>query len=138
MKDCHIHLMPLIGPEEEPGKFVAKAAEAGVTGGSIFSLPPKSFRPDNERSQYWRDRLEHIVEYCRQTPGFHPFFWIDPTETDARQQIAAAAEAGVWGFKCICNHFAPRDQLADFAAIAETGLPIHFHSGILFDQLCLG
>jgi len=138
MLDCHIHFMPLIGPAEEPGVFLERAAAAGVTGGSIFSLPPESFRPDPERSQHWCDRLQYILEYCGQTPGFLPFFWIDPTESDADAQISAAADAGIRGFKCICNHFSPRSQLRRFAAIAETGLPIHFHSGILFDHYASG
>ena len=122
MKDCHIHLMPLIGPEDPPAVFMAKAAEAGVAGGTIMSLPPVSFRPDPERSQHWRDRLEHIMQYTSQTPGFHPFFWIDPTEADIFSQISTAVEAGVRGFKCICNHFAPKSCLKQFSAIAETGL----------------
>ena len=138
MKDCHIHLMPLIGPEDPPAVFMAKAAEAGVAGGTIMSLPPVSFRPDPERSQHWRDRLEHIMQYTSQTPGFHPFFWIDPTEADIFSQISTAVEAGVRGFKCICNHFAPKSCLKQFSAIAETGLPIHFHSGILFDHYASG
>lgn len=28
MKDCHIHLMPLIGPEDPPAVFMAKAANS--------------------------------------------------------------------------------------------------------------
>ena len=95
MKDCHIHLMPLIGSAEPPEVFMAKAAAAGIDGGTIMSLPPESFRPDPVRSQYWKARLEAILEYTAQTPGFHPFFWIDPTEEDIFEQIAFAAEAGV-------------------------------------------
>ena len=37
-------------------------------------MPPESFRPDPERSQHWRNRLEQILEYCSKTPGFLPFF----------------------------------------------------------------
>ena len=72
MKDCHIHLMPLIGPEDPPAVFMAKAAEAGVAGGTIMSLPPVSFRPDPERSQHWRDRLEHIMQYPIRFSGSTP------------------------------------------------------------------
>ena len=133
------HAREILGPDKIIGvtaKTVeqAKAAEAGVAGGTIMSLPPVSFRPDPERSQHWRDRLEHIMQYTSQTPGFHPFFWIDPTEADIFSQISTAVEAGVRGFKCICNHFAPKSCLKQFSAIAETGLPIHFHSVILFDH----
>ena len=133
MKDCHIHLSTLFGPAEPPEVFLKKAADAGIDGGTIMSLPPVSFRVDPERSQYWKDRLDFILEYTSRTPGFNPFFWIDPTEKDAFQQISAAADAGVKGFKCICNHFYPEECLKQFSAIAETGLPVHFHSGILFD-----
>ncbi|MBO7146522.1 MAG: amidohydrolase family protein [Lentisphaeria bacterium] len=134
MKDCHIHWMPLIGPADPPEVFMKKAAKAGIDGGTVMSLPPVSFRPDPEHSQHWKDRLETILEYTSHTPGFHPFFWIDPTEADAFEQISIAAEAGVRGFKCICNHFYPEECLKQFSAIAETNLPIHFHCGILFDH----
>ena len=134
MKDCHIHLMPLIGPADPPEVFMKKAADAGIDGGTVMSLPPVSFRPDPERSQHWKDRLEAILEYTSHTPGFYPFFWIDPTESDAFEQISVAADAGVRGFKCICNHFYLEDCMKQFSAIAETGLPIHFHCGILFDH----
>lgn len=134
MKDCHIHFMPLIGPADPQEVFLQKTAEAGITGGTIMSLPPASFRPDNERSQFWQDRLDYILEYTKKTPGFYPFFWIDPTESDAFEQISTAAAKGIRGFKCICNHFYPKECLKQFAAIAETNLPIHFHTGILFDH----
>ena len=80
MKDCHIHLSTLFGPAEPPEVFLKKAADAGIDGGTIMSLPPASFRVDPERSQYWKDRLDFILEYTSHTPGFNPFFWIDPTE----------------------------------------------------------
>ena len=134
MKDCHIHFMPLIGPADPQEVFLQKTAAAGITGGTIMSLPPASFRPDNERSQFWQDRLDYILEYTKKTPGFYPFFWIDPTESDAFEQISTAAAKGIRGFKCICNHFYPQECLKQFAAIAETNLPIHFHTGILFDH----
>ena len=134
MKDCHIHLMPLIGPADPQEVFLQKTAEAGITGGTIMSLPPRSFRDDPERSQHWRDRLDWILEYTEKTPGFHPFFWIDPSEKDAFEQISTAAEKGIGGFKCICNHFFPKECLKEFSAVAETNLPIHFHTGILFDH----
>jgi hypothetical protein len=132
MKDAHIHYMP--GPADPPKEFLRKTALAGVDGGTIFSMPPASFRHDPENSQHWRERLEFILEYTADTPGFHPFLWIDPTEADAVEQINTAAAAGIHGFKCICNHFYPATQLDKFRLIAETGLPLHFHSGILYDH----
>ena len=134
MKDCHSHWMPLIGPADPPEVFLKKAAEGGVDGGSIMSMPPASFRPDPEHSQHWAERLEKILEYTSHTPGFYPFFWIDPTEKDASLQIETAVESGISGFKCICNHFYPEECMKEFSQIAESGLPIHFHTGILFDH----
>jgi len=134
MKDCHIHLSSLVASVDPPEVFIEKAASAGIDGGTLMSLPPSSYREDSRRSQHWRDRLEYILEYTSHTPGFHPFFWIDPTEPDAFEQISSAASAGIWGYKCICNRYAPEACLKQFAAMAETGLPIHFHTGILFDH----
>ncbi len=135
MKDCHIHLMPMAGPIDPPEIFVEKAASAGVDGGNLFSLSPAAFRPDPERTQEWRFRLDHVLEYTSKTPGFLPYFWIDPTEPDAEKQIESAAAAGIRGFKIIPNHFPLDSVLERLKQIAATGRPLLFHSGILFDHL---
>jgi predicted TIM-barrel fold metal-dependent hydrolase len=135
MKDCHLHFLPGYGPVEPPDSFVRKAAAAGITGGTVMSMPPESFKGP---AAPWQERLEQVLDYCAQTPGFHPFFWFDPTEKDAFEQISCAAEKGVWGFKVISNHFYPEECLKEFTAVAETGLPIHFHSGILYDTRVSG
>lgn len=138
MKDCHIHFMPMVAENDQAEDFLKKASEANLTGGTIMSRPPASFRPDPDHDQHWQSRLEHILTFCSKTPSFHPFFWLDPTEKDVYTQISTAAEMGVSGFKCICNQYAPASCLKQFSAIAETGLPIHFHCGILFDHYVSG
>ncbi|MFA6931108.1 MAG: amidohydrolase family protein [Lentisphaeria bacterium] len=138
MKDCHIHLMPLCGPIDPPEIFVEKAAAAEIDGGNLFSLPPASFRPDPERFQHWEYRLGQLLEYTSKTPGFLPFFWVDPTEADAEKQVAGACNAGVCGFKIIPNHFEVKNVLGVLQQIAGLGLPILFHSGILFDHYASG
>ncbi len=126
--------MPMAGPVDPPEIFVEKAAAAGIDGGHLFSLPPATFRPDPERTQNWKFRLEHVMEYTAKAPGFLPFFWLDPTESDADQQIEHTVSVGIRGFKIIPNHFRVRDVLEVLKRIAVLKIPVLFHSGILFDH----
>ena len=66
-----------------------------------------------------------------------PFFFLDPTEEDALSQMKDALEAGVKGFKIICTHFYPSDPKVLEACrwAAEKGVPVMFHSGILYDGI---
>ena len=132
VQDAHIHLMP--GPCDEPAAFRQKAALAGVDGGAIISLPPPMNMMDPECDHRPSARLARIMEYTAQTPGFRPVFWLDPTESDAPRQIRAAVDAGIAGFKVICCHFLPETQIDVFRLVAETGKPLLFHSGILWDE----
>jgi predicted TIM-barrel fold metal-dependent hydrolase len=79
--------------------------------------------------------LENVLAWCAGEQDVHPFYWIDPLETDALRQVDLALSSGVAGFKVICDHFYPGDvaALRTFRAIAEAGKPILFHSGILWD-----
>ncbi len=131
--DGHIHLM---GSEPAAPGFLAELQAAGVSGGALISQPPASF----DRSGAWggtsaADRLRQVLDWCALSPDLHPLFWIDPLEPDALDQVALAAGHGVAGFKVICDHFHPGHPaaLATFRAIAATGRPILFHSGILWD-----
>lgn len=131
--DGHIHLM---GPEPAAPGFLAELQAAGVSGGALISQPPASF----DRNGAWggtsaADRLGQLLDWCALSLDLYPLFWIDPLEPDALDQVALAAGHGVAGFKVICDHFHPGHPaaLAAFRAIAATGRPILFHSGILWD-----
>jgi len=127
--DGHIHLW---NENSIPCKdFPERLKKAGVSGGLLMSLPPPSFR--SEVNLPAPVRIEHLFAWHALQPGLWPFFWVDPTEKDAEKQLEKAAEAGVKGFKVICDHFFPGEErpMQIFQRIADMGLPIVFHSGCL-------
>ncbi len=129
MLDCHIHIFDKkINKELQQQKF----SEAGIKGGIIISLPPESLGFGEFEA---RERLDNLLEWKASNPDLYPFYWIDPIEKDALDQVKLAQEYGVSGFKIICNRFYPDDECAMkvFKAIAHINKPILFHSGILWD-----
>lgn len=132
--DGHMHISP---PDAEHGDsreaFLKKAGEVGVMGGLVISLPPLSFNTF-DRVLPNEERLSEVLQWCGQSPDFYPFYWIDPLEADAQEQIDIAIDNGIMGFKVIC-HFYPSnpDALKIFKHIAQKDKPILFHSGILWD-----
>lgn len=130
MFDVHIH----IGARQpRPVLLLGRLRKAGMHAGIVLSLPPDSFRASGEGLRP-HERLNNVMEWHR--PGrLYPFFWLDPTERTAERQVRTAAEAGVYGFKVICDRFYPSEPKAMriFRLIAEAGRPILFHSGILWD-----
>ncbi len=129
MFDAHIHLY--MGRCDTPRDFLAKTQSAGITGGNIFTPGPEWTIGEAEGDFRWEARLEQIFEFTSQTPGFYPFFWFNPTMADAEKQIQTAAERGIRGYKIICDKYYPADCLKACEVIAETGLPVMFHSGVL-------
>ena len=98
-----------------------------------MSMYPETFGKEDE-DQRWEARVDAILDFCSQAPGFRPMFWVDPTEEDAIEQVRGAVEKGIAGFKVICNHFYPVEGKKVYQAIAETGLPLMFHSGVLYNK----
>ena len=131
--DGHIHLTD---GAPQPAALLAEMAAAGVDGGLLISQRPASFlRTGAPQALTPAGRLQHVLDWCPKGSHLYPFFWIDPLEPDAIEQVARAAEAGIAGFKVICNRFPPGHPtaLATFRAIAAAGRPMLFHSGILWD-----
>lgn len=129
--DGHIH----IGDgEPDPEALMQRMAAAGVDGGLLFSQRPSSFY-GTLRTASPQARLENLRAWVADQPTLYPFYWIDPLETDALEQVKLALDYEVAGFKVICDHFYPADvrALKTFRAIAEAGKPLLFHSGILWD-----
>ncbi len=131
--DGHIHLRD---GSPQPEALLAEMRDAGVGGGLLISQRPASFqRPGAPPALSPAARLQHVLDWCAPGSSLHPFFWIDPLEPDALDQVAMAVAAGAAGFKVICNRFPPGHPAAldTFCAIAAAGRPILFHSGILWD-----
>lgn len=128
--DCHIHTRSL---NVNKNGFLQKLNAAGVDGGVILSMSPNSFHRD--KLYTFNQRLDDVMSFTASSSNLYPFFFIDPLEEDAIEQVDVAVGRGVAGFKVICNEFYPGDKRAMevFKAIAKAKKPILFHSGILFD-----
>ena len=129
--DGHIHIVNMEGKPED---LLAKLQAAGVDGGVVFSLPPASLRKIIDTAPAG-ERLENLFHWTDASENLYPFFFVDPLEDDALDQVARAVDRGVAGFKIICNTHEPGHPAAmkTYQAIASAGKPILFHSGILFD-----
>jgi predicted TIM-barrel fold metal-dependent hydrolase len=131
--DGHIHLA---SESMQPAALLDEMSVAGISGGLLISQRPASFRrTDAPPASVAAARLQHVLDWCAPGSNLYPFFWIDPLELDALDQVALAVARGIAGFKVICNRFPPSHPaaLATFRAIAAAGRPILFHSGILWD-----
>lgn len=129
MLDGHMHIF---GKNINKDGLKQILKEADINGGVILSLPPKSF---NHEEASPAERLENVFQWKEAMPGLYPFYWIDPMEDSAPEQVQLAEAYGVSGFKVICNNFYPGNEkaLEVFRAIARINKPILFHSGILWD-----
>ncbi len=130
--DTHIHIRE---GEVKRDEMLKNMKKAGIDGGCLFSIHPASFRKDGE-GMCAEARLENLFKWVGNEPTLFPFFFIDPLEEDALEQVKMAVDAGVAGFKIICNRHYPCDErpMEVIKAIAETGKPILFHSGILYSN----
>lgn len=128
--DGHIHIFE---GQPDPLGLARRLGEVGIDGSVLTSMAPSSFLFVQPHSAV--ERLENLFAWCGTDGRFFPFFWIDPLEDDALDQVRLAVRRGVRGFKAIHNRCFPGDEraLAVYRAIAAAGKPILFHSGILWD-----
>ena len=124
----------MMGTKANREEFLRGMQGGGIDGGIVFSPSPPSFQNMGAPTPA-EARWESVLRLTAGSEHLFPFFWIDPLEHDALAQVARAVEAGISGFKVICNRFFPgnRQALEVFQAIADAGKPLFFHSGILWD-----
>ena len=127
--DMHVHHD--VGPHSAQ-ELLEKMNAAGIDGGVIISQAPRGPLATKEGG---KTRLKNVLDYTKGCSTLYPFYWVDPTDEDAIEQVDRAVEAGIAGFKTICTHFYPNDERAIpvYHHIAELGKPYLFHSGILYD-----
>ena len=136
--DCHIHTNPLY---TDKAQLIKNFDAAGVDKGILFSYQPASFCVNGGMGDEMGRKplppekcLEVLKDWASYSDRIIPFYWIDPMDGDALGQVDRAIEAGVAGFKVICNRFYPGDArpMEVWAYIASKNKPILFHSGILY------
>ena len=131
--DMHMHTKGLLDGEST----LERMGLAGVNGGSVFSLHPRCYTSLGVHDMEGRDRLNLVLESCRNYEEWlFPVLWIHPDEPDLTSLIEEAAQRGIAAFKCICNDFYIGEEkgIRMLEAVAKTGKPIFFHSGILWDD----
>lgn len=129
MFDCHIHMMK----EVQKDVFYHSTEEAGISGGVLLSLPPAAFDGNTCGNP---ERMDKVLKLAEGKEDFYPFYWIDPLENAARDQVDAAVSLGISGFKIICVDDYPGNEKAMkvYERIAYHNKPVLFHSGILWNR----
>jgi len=129
--DSHIHIEDETADRDS---FLNRINEAGLSGSVIISKHPAEFE-DNQAVDDPIARIRNVMAFTEGPHKMYPFYWIDPLAKSAENQIEEAVDAGVYGFKVICDRFFPGDEIPMkiFRKIAGFNKPILFHSGILWD-----
>ena len=83
--DAHIHTRA--GRCDSPAVFLEKTRSVGVAGGNVFSLHPASYEPCAGEDQRFEARLDKVLAFTSETPGFLPYLFLDPREADAAEQV---------------------------------------------------
>ena len=130
--DTHVHVYP---GEAEPEKLVRSFAEAGIAGGCIFSERPVKWEKNWPDPLPPAESMDRVIQWASGSPAIYPFYWIDPSRTDACELVDMAVEKGIYGFKVIRSEAKPVDEktLPVYRRMAHHGKPVTFHSGILWD-----
>lgn len=129
--DMHIHA---VNTAPDPAGLLSKMEEAGVYGGCIFCNWP--YENNKKIGTSFDERLHEVLSW---TEGYEdrlfPVMWIHPEEKNIEENVHKAAEAGICGFKMICNNYYVYEEkpMRVLEEIAKTGKGVFFHTGILWD-----
>lgn len=135
--DGHIHALHT---RPEPERLLAQMAQVGISGGCVFSNAPR-IPGDMEGTLFgegtdFETRMEELRGW---TEGYEdrlfPILWVHPDEENVMEKLDMAVQAGVCGFKMICNNFYVYEEkcMRLLRRMAQLGKPVIFHSGILWD-----
>ena len=136
--DCHVHTNPAPQSKEE---LIKQLDIAGIEKIVLLSYHPASFCREEMINNVIFGKpvspdkaLAQVMEWAAFSDRIIPFFWIDPMEEDAFDEVDRAVAAGVAGFKVISNRFFPGDKkpMQVWERIAKADKPVLFHSGILY------
>ena len=134
--DMHIHAE---NSKPCPKNLLENMAKAGVFGGCVFSTPPfeQEFADGFIGGGLDFDaRVREVLSWCKgYEDRLFPILWVHPAEEDILSKVEKAAEAGIVGFKMICNNYFVYEahSMALLRKIADLGKPVIFHTGILWD-----
>jgi len=130
--DSHIHVHSSDArPAEEIRRELKRSmAVSGVTGGVLLSSDP-----DEAGAPCAKDRLMNVMALCEGDEHLYPFYWVNPMNDNALEEVDAAVKAGIAGFKIICSGYYPSHDncMEVYRRIAAHNKPLLFHSGILWD-----
>ena len=140
INDCHVHTNPEAELDSKD-ELLKQLDDAGVKQMILLSHRPASFIIEGGSGEVMggkaiphQEALAKVMEWSTFSPRIIPFYWIDPLEEDAFEQVDNAVSAGIAGFKVICNRHYPGDDrpMQVWERIAKKNKPILFHSGILY------
>jgi len=126
--DAHMHIGGDAAPD--PNGLIERLEKSGVYGGGVFSIDPV------DPGFTYKERMDNLFAWVKgYEDRLFPFAWLHPHEENVLDKVKDCAERGVTGFKFISNDYTVEDEQPQkvFRLIEELGLPIFFHSGILYD-----
>ncbi len=128
--DCHWHPRG----DESPSDIARALDRAGIERAIFFA--PYFAGGDLLPGMPMADANRWMAKMGRELPDrVIPFAWIEPTLPGAVEEVERCViDLGLRGVKMIPNHWYPTDEAVFpvYARIEELGVPIIFHSGILY------
>lgn len=136
MKIFDMHIHDSAKGNRDANKLLNEMSKAGVYGGFVFSAPPKEQMVKTLGWLDFNERLSTVLEWANQSSDrLFPVLWIHPDEENIIEKIKIAVNSGIVAFKMICNNYFVYEEKPFnlLKQIALLGVPVIFHTGILWD-----
>jgi predicted TIM-barrel fold metal-dependent hydrolase len=136
MKIFDMHIHDSAKGNRDANKLLNEMSKAGVYGGMVFSAPPEEQMVKTLGWLDFNERLSTVLEWANQSSDrLFPVLWIHPDEENIIEKIKIAVNSGIVAFKMICNDYFVYEEkpFALLKEIASLGVPVIFHTGILWD-----